>query len=136
MSTNVVSNPMGLKRICASCGARFYDLNKRPIICPECSAEFTGEVKLKSRRGRTPSDVKKEDIVPDIQVEKDPSDILTQDPEVEVVSLDDAETSIIEEDDDSILVEDALDDIPELVETEAIVEDDLEAKEILLDDEV
>ena len=42
----------GLKRACASCGVRFYDLNKRPIMCPNCSTEFTGEIKLKTRRGR------------------------------------------------------------------------------------
>lgn len=42
----------GLKRVCVSCGIRFYDLNKRPINCPNCSTEFTGEIKLKTRRGR------------------------------------------------------------------------------------
>lgn len=42
----------GLKRACAGCGIRFYDLNKRPITCPNCAAEFTGEIKLKTRRGR------------------------------------------------------------------------------------
>ena len=26
----------GKKRICASCKAKFYDLNKDPIICPKC----------------------------------------------------------------------------------------------------
>lgn len=42
----------GLKRICTSCGTRFYDMNKRPILCPNCSTEFTSEIKIKSRRGR------------------------------------------------------------------------------------
>lgn len=42
----------GLKRICTSCGTRFYDLNKRPIVCPNCAAEFTSEIKVKVRRGR------------------------------------------------------------------------------------
>ncbi|MEM9470036.1 MAG: FYDLN acid domain-containing protein, partial [Pseudomonadota bacterium] len=37
----------GLKRICMSCGIRFYDMNKKPIICPTCDWEFTGEVKVK-----------------------------------------------------------------------------------------
>jgi uncharacterized protein (TIGR02300 family) len=32
---------LGTKRICASCGARFYDLNKDPITCPKCGTEFT-----------------------------------------------------------------------------------------------
>lgn len=42
----------GLKRICASCTTRFYDLGKSPIICPKCGAEFTGTVKIRARRGR------------------------------------------------------------------------------------
>ena len=31
---------LGLKRQCMSCGAKFYDLNKNPIVCPKCSAAF------------------------------------------------------------------------------------------------
>ncbi len=28
----------GLKRTCFSCGARFYDLRREPVVCPVCSA--------------------------------------------------------------------------------------------------
>ncbi|NBX67258.1 MAG: TIGR02300 family protein [Proteobacteria bacterium] len=42
----------GLKRVCASCATRFYDFNKDPILCPKCGAEFTGIVKIRTRRGR------------------------------------------------------------------------------------
>lgn len=42
----------GLKRVCASCATRFYDFNKTPIVCPKCSTEFTGIVKVRTRRGR------------------------------------------------------------------------------------
>ena len=42
----------GLKRVCVGCGTRYYDFNKRPIKCPSCAAEFSGEIKLKTRRGR------------------------------------------------------------------------------------
>lgn len=45
-------DPRGLKRICMSCGTRFYDRNNRPIICPNCETEFTGEIKVKTRRSR------------------------------------------------------------------------------------
>ena len=48
-----VTDKKGLKRICMSCGARFYDFNKRPITCPSCETEFTGDMKVKSRRSRT-----------------------------------------------------------------------------------
>ena len=30
----------GVKRTCAECGARFYDLKRTPIICPKCETEF------------------------------------------------------------------------------------------------
>ena len=49
----LAADPRGFKRICTSCGARFYDMNKRPIICPSCGAEFSGDVKVKSRRSRS-----------------------------------------------------------------------------------
>ena len=55
MTTETALNPMGLKRICTNCGDRFYDINKRPIICPSCGEEFTIEAKLKTRRGRSAS---------------------------------------------------------------------------------
>ena len=31
---------LGTKRLCASCGAKFYDLNKDPITCPKCNTVF------------------------------------------------------------------------------------------------
>ena len=27
---------LGTKRLCANCGAKFYDLDKAPIVCPKC----------------------------------------------------------------------------------------------------
>ncbi|MBC7101759.1 MAG: TIGR02300 family protein, partial [Parvibaculum sp.] len=27
---------LGTKRDCPSCGAKFYDLNKNPVVCPKC----------------------------------------------------------------------------------------------------
>ncbi|MGD9501514.1 MAG: TIGR02300 family protein [Methyloceanibacter sp.] len=30
----------GTKRVCPSCGARFYDLNRTPITCPVCQAAY------------------------------------------------------------------------------------------------
>ena len=31
---------LGTKRLCGSCGAKFYDLSKDPIICPKCGTVF------------------------------------------------------------------------------------------------
>ena len=30
----------GTKRVCPSCGARFYDLNRSPIVCPVCQSIY------------------------------------------------------------------------------------------------
>ena len=43
---------LGTKRTCTSCGLRYYDLNKTPIICPSCKAEFDPESLLKTRKSR------------------------------------------------------------------------------------
>ena len=42
----------GLKRICPSCGTRYYDMKKNPPVCPSCGTAFDPEVMLRSRRGR------------------------------------------------------------------------------------
>lgn len=31
---------LGTKRLCAGCGAKFYDLGKDPITCPKCGTVF------------------------------------------------------------------------------------------------
>ena len=41
---------LGTKRLCGSCGAKFYDLSKDPIICPKCGTVF--EIVVPVARGR------------------------------------------------------------------------------------
>jgi uncharacterized protein (TIGR02300 family) len=50
----------GTKRICPSCGTRYYDLMHRPVICPKCATPFDPEAFLKSRRARPVAPVEKE----------------------------------------------------------------------------
>jgi len=33
---------LGTKRQCQACGAKFFDLNKDPIVCPKCGTVFQG----------------------------------------------------------------------------------------------
>lgn len=42
----------GGKHICHSCGTRYYDLRRSPIICPKCNTQYDPEAFLKSRRTR------------------------------------------------------------------------------------
>ena len=41
---------LGTKRLCAGCGAKYYDLNKDPITCPKCGTVY--EVAVVAPRGR------------------------------------------------------------------------------------
>ena len=36
----VSKDKLGTKQVCPSCESRFYDLNKRPAVCPKCGADF------------------------------------------------------------------------------------------------
>jgi len=40
----------GTKRVCQSCGTRFYDLMRTPCTCPKCGAAVETEVVFKPRR--------------------------------------------------------------------------------------
>jgi uncharacterized protein (TIGR02300 family) len=40
----------GSKRVCPSCGARFYDLNRTPIVCPVCQTVYQVTPPAPSRR--------------------------------------------------------------------------------------
>jgi uncharacterized protein (TIGR02300 family) len=48
----VAKSEWGVKRVCQSCAAKFYDLNRSPITCPKCAAPFDPDALLKSRRSR------------------------------------------------------------------------------------
>jgi uncharacterized protein (TIGR02300 family) len=50
----------GSKRICPSCGARYYDLMREPVVCPKCSTPFDPEAFLRARRARPAAPVEKE----------------------------------------------------------------------------
>ncbi|MDR0407263.1 MAG: TIGR02300 family protein [Holosporales bacterium] len=39
----------GKRHVCIQCGARFYDMQKHPLICPKCGVEFNPDALLKCR---------------------------------------------------------------------------------------
>ena len=57
----------GTKRLCPNCGARFYDLNKDPIVCPKCQTVYEPEASKPPRRGR-PAPVPKKPSPAEIEV--------------------------------------------------------------------
>jgi uncharacterized protein (TIGR02300 family) len=36
----LANTTLGEKRTCPECGAKFYDLGKRPCVCPKCKTTF------------------------------------------------------------------------------------------------
>jgi uncharacterized protein (TIGR02300 family) len=47
----VAKADLGTKRLCPNCGAKYYDLNRHPIICPRCGTPF----EVPTGRGGRPS---------------------------------------------------------------------------------
>ena len=53
-----MANPeWGTKRICSSCGTKYYDLNRTPITCPKCETPYVSEPPPKPRRSAAPAAV-------------------------------------------------------------------------------
>jgi uncharacterized protein (TIGR02300 family) len=112
----------GTKRICPSCGTRYYDLMRRPVICPKCATPFDPEAFLKSRRARPAAPVEKElepvgadELDTDVETEEEEADVVVE--EEEALPLEEAE-----EEEDEELLEDASelgedeDDMAEVIE--------------------
>ena len=90
----------GTKRACLSCGARFYDFARTPIVCPSCETEFVPDAPVRSRRSR-----------PEPKVAKPKPAVETEDEE-------------LEEDDDALLLDDDDDDDDEdAVDTKSASDD-------------
>ena len=89
---------LGMKRQCQNCGAKFFDLNRDPIVCPKCGTTF--QVAALSRAPARAAD-------DDDEVEVDPAN-------VELVSLEDAdaadEKAVVVPDDDIEIEDDAGDE--------------------------
>lgn len=114
---SAASATRGLKRICTSCGTRYYDLDKRPILCPSCSVEFTGDTKLKARRTRA---VVEEAAPPPVEEEKD-IEVIGRD--ADVVGLDDVEEG--EDDAEDTEVEGDLEELDDLEDDDEDLEEEI-----------
>jgi uncharacterized protein (TIGR02300 family) len=95
----------GTKRICPSCGARYYDLLREPVICPKCSTPFDPEAFLRARRARPAAPVEKE-LEPIVADEVD-ADLETE--EIEAVEEEEEAGVALEEgeEEEEELIEDA-----------------------------
>jgi uncharacterized protein (TIGR02300 family) len=114
----------GTKRICLNCGARFYDMNRDPIICPACSTALDAVVQSRPRRARPAPKLAAVAVVAD-PVEAEVDDEVESDDEDEAVVADD-EDDDAEEDGES-----AIEDVSELGDDDMadVIETDLDEEE-------
>lgn len=117
----------GTKRTCPSCGNRFYDMRRVPIVCPGCGSSFSPEDFMKPRRVRPmaaavaaakPSPVVAAGVMP---VAKEPivEEVIETAADLEEVEAEEEETFI---EDASELGEDE-DDVAEVMENVAELEE-------------
>ncbi len=109
----------GRKRICPSCGTKYYDFKNSPITCPSCGAKFDPDLYLKSRKGKSlstkvsPDETSKisEDIsdIDEIEIDSDDEVVSDDEPLIDISKNDqdddtedmdiDSNVSFIEDDD-------------------------------------
>ena len=120
-----MSKPVrGTKRVCSSCGARFYDLNRSPITCPVCQAAYqlpTAPSRRSSERAQAAPPRKVEEVKPR-PVEETP----------EVISLEEVEEAgaeaAITEDEEMVDLGDDAPEIPPGDDENAFLEEEEEGE--------
>ena len=108
----------GTKRICQSCGARFYDFGRSPITCPACGAVFDLEILNRARRARPVAAGRGR--VPPTGIVADEAEL---EPEAEAEEVDEEvaieeDEAVIEAEDDAEEDESLIEDVSELGEDE------------------
>lgn len=103
----------GTKRVCQSCGNKFYDLNRDPITCPICQAVFQNqETRPKAALVGNTADDDEDDVVaaPAGAVEIVSLDEVAADeaevPDIEDAEIDEDAVELEDEDETFIEVED------------------------------
>lgn len=95
---------LGMKLTCESCGARFYDLNKQPGICPKCGTANARPVIFKASRRPSAEDREKAAAAAKAPPKPAPEDDIADDSEDEDEDVIE-DTSDLGEDDDDVEVE-------------------------------
>jgi uncharacterized protein (TIGR02300 family) len=115
----VAKPELGLKRQCMSCGAKFYDLNKDPAVCPKCGTAYQA-----TALSRAAAPVVARAAAPD----EDEAEIEAVGPEM--VSLDEVEAGENEKD---IPVDDDIDVADDVADDDTFLEDEEEGDDDVAD---
>ena len=103
----------GKKVVCSNCEAKFYDLNRKPAICPNCGTEYIEHV-LDSIPTNAKQVFKDQvDIVTDNNlVGSDASESIAEVEEIEMEdAIDDDTISLEESENDVQVISDEVDDL-------------------------
>lgn len=131
---------LGEKQLCPNCAAKFYDLRKRPAVCPKCQTAFDpGDETVKLKRVKTsrlPTYEREleddEEVVAKGEVEDGEEAEIEETPELDAVDADAA--PILAEDGEEEEGPASPDALPEgFSEEEADLEEDTVADAPLLD---
>ena len=87
---------LGIKRVCVSCGAKFYDLTRTPAVCPKCGTEQPPEQPRVRRGGGNVIDERRRAKVIPVPGVEEP------DAEAEAVVEDETEEDAAEAADDDV----------------------------------
>jgi uncharacterized protein (TIGR02300 family) len=122
----VAKPELGTKRLCGSCGTKFYDLNKDPVVCPKCHTAV--ELVSLAPRGRP------EPVAPRAAPAAEEEVVAPETADAEFVSLEEADAEAqgkkpadaeaVETTDEDVEIEDeGMDDAPFIEEQEEGDED-------------
>lgn len=98
----------GVKRTCEACGARFYDLNRDPIICPMCEAVFQKEIPVEEEPEAKDEPETEEETDTDTEQDEESAEVLSLD---ELEAENDEDIPEIEDEEN---LDDISDDTPEI----------------------
>ena len=121
MEVKLVKAEWGEKRICQSCGARFYDMLRSPIVCPTCETVYEPVISGRGSRAKNSSPAP-EPAKPKEKGNKEGVDLISDEGEIP----NDTDLDLLGEDDDT---DDLIEDVSDLGEEEdmlGVIDNDAE----------
>lgn len=96
-----MANPeLGAKQVCPNCQAKFYDLTKRPAVCPKCHTEFDPDEAVKNRRVRGRAPAPEPEAEAEDQVKARSDDDEDEEEDLGAPEIDEIEDPAVEDDED------------------------------------
>jgi uncharacterized protein (TIGR02300 family) len=114
---------LGTKRSCSECGAKFYDLNKDPIVCPKCGAAFDLASLTMTSAAAKPREKPAKAEETD-EGEANEAIVSLEDADAEEAATGRASPDVVEDDDVPDLEDDTLADDDEVKSDEFLEDDD------------